>query len=187
MNTTLALPGRLTLLIMACCATLAACSLPTRPEEDEAEKSRMSRVLPEESALLSLLDYGTAVARMGPADIARERQSLAGGTSSPASAIRQAMLLAAPRGGTPDYGRAQSLLEAVLRARTPEAALLHPLARLLAAHFHERQKTETYNDRLVQQLKDSQRRNDELQEKLEALANIERSIPLRPNTTRTLP
>ena len=41
--------------------------------------------------------------------------------------------------------------------------------------------------RLAQQLKESQRKRDELQEKIDALADIERSIPIRPNTVKPAP
>ena len=67
------------------------------------------------------------------------------------------------------------------------ASSLHPLARLMATHYSERQKLESQNSRLTaqmseleQQLGDSQRRNDELQRKIDALADIERSLPKPP-------
>jgi hypothetical protein len=41
-------------------------------------------------------------------------------------------------------------------------------------------RLETQNEKLLQQLKDSQRRSSELQEKLDALTDIERSLPARP-------
>ena len=43
------------------------------------------------------------------------------------------------------------------------------------------------NEKLAQQLKESQRRSGELQEKLDALADIERSLPVRPTAGENLP
>jgi hypothetical protein len=43
------------------------------------------------------------------------------------------------------------------------------------------------NEKLTQQLKESLRRSGELQEKLDALADIERSLPVRPNPADNLP
>jgi len=48
-------------------------------------------------------------------------------------------------------------------------------------------KLEAQNDKLLQQLKDSQRRSSELQEKLDALTDIERSLPVRPTPAGNAP
>ena len=87
--------------------------------------------------------------------------------------------------------RALSLLAGILKSNEADANSLHPLARLLASHYTERQRLEQQNARLTAQvgdaeerLNDSQRRtdalqarNDELQRKIDALADIERSLP----------
>ncbi len=58
---------------------------------------------------------------------------------------------------------------------------------VLAMHYGERQKLEQQNARLAAQMNelegrlgDSQRHNDELQRKIDALADIERSLPKPP-------
>jgi hypothetical protein len=83
--------------------------------------------------------------------------------------------------------RALGLLDGVLKSREPAAASLHPLARALASQYQERLKLESQNDKLLQQLKDSQRRSSELQEKLDALTDIERSLPVRPTPAGNAP
>lgn len=172
--------------LLAACATLP-------PPEEPPEPMALPEALPEvsqprvnESAMLPLLGYYHLLQRMTPAELTRERQLLGNIPSSPAVQLRQAMLLGMPR-TTTDLPRAQALLEAIQRSHVPEAASLHPLARLLSTQYQERIKLETQGDRLAQQLKESQRKRDELQEKIDALADIERSIPIRPNAVTPSP
>ena len=86
-----------------------------------------------------------------------------------------------------ELSKAQTSLGTVLRSADQKTAYLHPLVRMLGVNFQERQKLQAQNDKITQQLKASQERNDELQEKLNALANIERSIPIRPATNDSQP
>ena len=68
-----------------------------------------------------------------------------------------------------------------VQAGGDEAAAWAPWARLLAGRAAEQRRLEEQFDRLAQQLRDSQRRIDQLSEKLEALKAIERSLgPKRP-------
>lgn len=170
---------------------LAACTtLTVEPKEEPPEPVAAPAPPPplviNETAMLPLLGYFHLLQRMSAGELTRERQTLNALPTSPAVQVRLAMLLGMPR-TTTDLPRALALLEAVQRSHDPEAASLHPLARLLAAQYQERGKLEAQSDRLGQQLKESQRRRDELQEKIEALTNIERSIPVRPNTARPAP
>ena len=48
----------------------------------------------------------------------------------------------------------------------------------------QRQRLESQLDKQAQQLKDSQRKVSELQDKIDSLADIERTLPQRPRTTR---
>lgn len=80
-----------------------------------------------------------------------------------------------------DAARAQGLLDGLARATGPEAAAWAPWARLLAGRAAEQRRLEEQADRLNQQQRDSQRRIEQLSEKLEALKAIERSlVPRRP-------
>ena len=168
---------------------LTACTAPPRMTQDAApvpvvmaadKDARM-----DESAMLPLLGYFQLLLRLTPQELARERAMLAAIPQTPAVHVRMAMLLSLTRAPA-DLSRAQSLLETLLKSTDPADVSLFPLARLLASQYNERQKIQMQNEKLtaqseqlVQQLKDSQRRSTELQEKLDALASIERSLPVR--------
>lgn len=177
MNPHLSLSRRWSLLLLTC--LLSACTALT----SEQEPAPVATVQVNESAMLPLLGYYHLLQRMTPGELARERQTLTRLPPSPSVHVRQAMLYGMPR-ATTDLARAQASLETVLSSHAPEAASLHPLAKLLATQYQERLRIETQNDRLGQQLKESQRSRDALQEKIDALTDIERSIPIRPNADK---
>ncbi|MCM5681998.1 hypothetical protein M8A51_20920 [Schlegelella sp. S2-27] len=79
-----------------------------------------------------------------------------------------------------DLQKAVGLLEGLLRSTEPEAAPWQPMARMTLARFLEMRRLEEQLDKQNQQLRDSQRRIDQLNEKLEALKAIERSLAPRP-------
>lgn len=167
--------------VLTGCGLLAACSTPptaeTPEEKTTVEKPAEPRV--NESAMLPLLGYYYLLQRMTVPELTRERQMLISLPVTPAVRVRRAMVLGMPR--TTDLPRALTQLEAVLRSRDPEAASLHPLALLLSVQYRERVRLEMQSERLGQRSKESQRQRDELQEKLDALADIERTMPLRPS------
>jgi hypothetical protein len=83
--------------------------------------------------------------------------------------------------------RARTLLEAHLAARDEASRALLPYARTLLDQIIERQRLDVANVRLTQQLersgqqlKDSQQLNEDLQRKIDALADIELGTPARP-------
>ncbi len=142
---------------------------------------------PADQAARQLLAYQERLALLGPPGslgaqaLAPELQRLGDGSASPQAAVELALLLGATR--TPgDLQRALGLLEGV--QRNPDAAPWHGLARLLATRYTEQRRSEEQAERLAQQLRDaqreSQRRLDQLNEKLEALKAIERSLNSRP-------
>lgn len=164
--------------LLAVSLLLAACATQPEPGQEAAPPApAMSR--PEDTALWPLLDYFQRLQRMTPQELVRERNVLAALPQTPAVHVRLAILLGQARGPM-DLVRAQGLLEGVLKSSDPAAISLLPLTRVLASQYNERLKLEMQNDKLAQQLKDSQRRSGELQEKLEALTDIERSLPVRP-------
>lgn len=111
-----------------------------------------------------------------PARIAR----LSADTPTPAHLVELGLALLHTR-NPGDAARAQGLLEAAGRASGEDAAAWAPWARLLAGRAAEQRRLEEQADRLNQQQRDSQRRIDQLSEKLEALKAIERSLgPKRP-------
>ena len=80
-----------------------------------------------------------------------------------------------------DLPRAQAALQKLLTNQTEEARALHPLARLVAARLAEQKRVEDQLEKQNQQLRDQQRRIDQLNERLEAMRAIERSLTTRPN------
>lgn len=137
----------------------------------------------DDSGQLTALAYYQSLQRMSPPQLNRERAMMAALPPAPGIQLRMAMLLGHPR-GQPDLAKALSLLDAVLKSSDPVAIGLQPLARLLADNFGERQKLEIQLDKQGQQLKESQRKAIELQEKIDGLADIERTLPQRPRATR---
>ena len=157
---------------------LAGCVTPPVPvDEKHAKHAKYATV--DESAMLPLLGYFQLLQRMSPQELARERIVLAAMPQTPVTLVRMAALLGQPRAPM-DLARALGLLESVLKSTEPVAVSLLPLARTMTVQYQERLKLE-------QQLKESQRRSGELQEKLDALADIERSLPARPTAGDTLP
>lgn len=114
-----------------------------------------------------------------PADLAREQSRLGDGTSGPQATLELAMVLAQSHVPA-DTLRAIALLETLGKSGAPEAAPWQPVARLLASRLAEQRRLEETIERQNQQLRDQQRRLDQLNDKLEALKAIERNLVTRP-------
>lgn len=155
---------------------LAACStVPERPPADtppvEEPPVRIQQPVADEAPLRSVLDYYNSNARSS-ASMPREKPI----PSDPRLRVKQAIQLGQAR--PPELPRALNLLESVMRSSHPVAVQLAPLVRVLHEQYGERL-------RLEQQARDAQRRGDRLQEKIDALTAIERTLPARtPNQTR---
>lgn len=108
------------------------------------------------------------------AEIARQGEAAAAG-GNPVAQMQQALALTQTRVYA-DLVRALGLLQRVSADASPEAQALRPLARLLATRLQEQRRAEEERDRLGQQLRDAQRRLDQLSDRLEALRAIERSF-----------
>lgn len=163
---------------------LAGCAATPPAATQSALMPATPAAVSDDAGALPALAYYQMLQRMTPAQINRERQVLAALPPTPNNQVRTAMVLGHPR-GQQDFTRALALLDGVLKSADPAAASLHPLARLLADNYMERQKLETQLEKQGQQLKDSQRKAVELQEKIDSLAEIERTLPQRPRATRS--
>jgi len=141
-------------------------------------------VEPVDKAARHLLAYQETLSRLPTADLSRELGRLGDGASSIQSTMDLALVLGLTR-APGDLAKGQSLLDQVLGNPSPEAQAWHGLARLLAARYADQRRAEDQFDRLNQQLRDAQRDNqrklDQLNEKLEALKSIERSLNSRNN------
>lgn len=92
--------------------------------------------------------------------------------------LEQALGLAQSRNPA-DMARALAMLEALARSPLPEQQPWQPLARLLVARLGEQRRLEEQLERQATQLRDSQKTVQQLNEKLEALKAIERSLTQR--------
>lgn len=157
-------------LLAPLCLALAACgALPGWPPAGGAS-SGISSAGPssaEEAPLRAMLAYYAGSPRPA-AELATARDVHGG--RDPYLLMQQAIHAGQSR--PPDLARASNLLESVMKSTHPHAVNLAPLARLLHDQYGERQ-------RLEQQLREAQRRGDQLQEKIDALSAIERSLPAR--------
>jgi hypothetical protein len=135
----------------------------------------------EVSAPVLALTYYQTLGRMTAGELAKERSALAAQPATPNLQIRQAMLLGHPRNAQ-DVGRALVLLDGLLKSSDPAAIELQPLARLLVDQHLERQRLDSQVDRLGVQVKETQRKAQELQEKLDSLTDIERTLTPPPRS-----
>lgn len=106
--------------------------------------------------------------------------ALGDGRATPEQSVELALLLGLMHA---DTARALDLLQGVLQRTEPEAQAWQRPALLLKALLSEQRRLEEQVERLNTQLRDqqrdSQRRIDQLNEKLEALKSIERSLNQR--------
>ena len=125
--------------------------------------------------------------RLAPAELAREIARL--GEAEDASA-ETPLLLATALAQTrqpADTARALGLVQRVLSNQAEPAQALHPLARWMEARLLQQRRLEEQLERQAQQLRDAQRRNDQLNERLEAVRAIERSLTTRPGPAPATP
>jgi hypothetical protein len=140
--------------------------------------------IPQRPTNLSVLAYADKVRALPPAELQQEIARLSD-MSDPARQPADDLQLAMALGHTrvpADLVRAQGLLQRVLANPQEDVRMLHPLARLLSARYAEQKRVEDLLDKQNQQMRDSQRRIDQLNDRLEAMRAIERSL-----TSRTTP
>lgn len=134
---------------------------------------------PQDLALQQLLAFQASLSKTPAADWPKEASRLGDGTPSVADTMKLALLLAHTRTNG-DLQRALGLLDKVLANPSDEAGAWHGLARMVSSLLGEQRRQEEQIEKLQQQLRDTQRDNqrrlDQLNEKLEALKSIERSL-----------
>lgn len=163
---------------------LGGCTNLTAPGSGDDERGGQSKDA-DRRAVESAIEYYHFIRQLEPAELERERDALAIGAGDPLHQLLQAIALGRPPGS--NIPRALALLRVVDASTRPEAVALRPLARLLADQFAEQQRLETAARSLTRQLehtgqhlKESRRHARELEEKIEALTEIERTLPERP-------
>ena len=126
-----------------------------------------------------LLSYHQQLRKMTQGDMLKELSGLGLQQRSPRVAVQMGMVLMLTR-GSGDLARAQALLDSVATATETEAQPFKALAQLLSSNCAETRRLAEHADKLAVQQKDSQRRIDQLNEMLEGLKTIERTLPARP-------
>jgi hypothetical protein len=125
-------------------------------------------------ATRQLLQASEQLRTMPPAEQAAELARLLPATT-PGDTLRAVLLLAQSR-QPGDLARALTLLDPLVREESPWAAP----ARLLQARLAEQRRLEELAERQAQQLREQQRRLEQLGQQLDALRAIERSLGTRP-------
>ncbi|OBV39583.1 hypothetical protein [Janthinobacterium psychrotolerans] len=158
---------------------LAGCAAPAPKQPPVLVQTPPRIVVVADPKLTELLAYQASLRLMTPSELVKAQLELARADHAPHNTIRRAMLQATLR--TPgDLARAQTLLDAITQASSDEAKLLAPLAQVLSGQYADLRRQDEVVEKLNGQLREAQRRNDQLNEKLEALKNIERSLSVRP-------
>ncbi|TCJ16324.1 hypothetical protein EZJ19_05325 [Parasulfuritortus cantonensis] len=144
-----------------------------------------------DAAVADLLHYHRQLQGLSAQDLEWERLFLSGEPHFPDNRVRLAMAYGQARGAA-NMERALALLDEILKSDRPPALALHPLADLLSDHYQDYMKNAMVYDKLVQevgrlgqQVRTDQVRAEQLQLKLDAIANIEHSLPMRPGMATT--
>ncbi|MEB0055388.1 hypothetical protein [Variovorax sp. LG9.2] len=123
----------------------------------------------------AMLQYSEKVRGMSGGELSTELQRVGDPGDSPTTQMQVALVLAQTRVPA-DLARAMGLLQRVSTSNASDAKPLQPLARALASRYNEQRRVEDDRDRQVAQLRDAQRRIDQLNDRIEALRAIERSF-----------
>ena len=182
--------GLLTLLTLAACGTVVLPPAPPRPAPAPAPVAppppapavqaapAAPQPTPADEAGRQLLRWQEGLRQTPPDALPALAARLAAEPATPAGIVHLALAWMSTR--TPgDVNRALPLLEQLPQSGDPAAAPWVDWARMLAARATEQKRLEEQLARQSQQLRDSQRRIDQLNEQLEALKAIERSLAPR--------
>lgn len=180
-NVAAALPGALLFMLLTGCALqrtapppLAAPAMAPVAPVPQA----VNHVSPQDEAA-PLLAYHQSLRRMTQGELLKELSGLSLQQNTPKLSMQMGMILMLTR-GTGDLARAQAQLDSVASSADPAAQSLKPLAQLLSSHCAEARRLSDHNERLAAQLRDNQRKTEQLSEMLEGLKTIERNLPARP-------
>lgn len=163
-------------------AVVVPAPLPAAPPAEPAPQpaALAAPPAPEVSQVGLALAYAERVQRMPPAELTREIARLGEAEDTlAANPLNLALALAQTRQPV-DTARALALVQRLLGNSDATAQPLHPLARLLEGRLLQQRRLEEQLERQAQQLRDAQRRTDQLNERLEAVRAIERSMTARP-------
>jgi hypothetical protein len=180
-----AVAGRATASASAAASTLSApapggapASAPSSTVKDGAAALNGVDATTIESAARAFFVYFDRVRQMSPGELGREFVRL-DQPGNPGAVLELALALGQTRNPS-DTVRALGVLDPLLKSTDPQNAPWRPLARLLAVRYNEQRRLEDQVERQSQQLREAQRRQEQLTQQLEALKAIERSLNNRP-------
>jgi hypothetical protein len=150
-----------------------------------APTTRPASLLTQEPISAMLL-YAEKVRSLNGNELNAELARLGDPGESPTAQMQTALILAQTRVPA-DLARAVGLMQRVAANTSAEAKPLHPLARVLAARYLEQRRVEDDRDRQAAQLRDAQRRIDQLNDRIEALRAIERSFARPASSAKPAP
>jgi hypothetical protein len=160
-------------LILALAALLAACETTTAPRRQTLWLSTQEAGLGDVDRLLQ---YHQRVAALKGAELAREYDWVRLEFEKEATDVRRvqlAMMLSIPGTAFRDDAAAIGLLQPILKDRRQPVSNLRPLAQLLQGHILELRRVDDALQTQAAKLRDEQRRAEALQQKLEALLEME--------------
>lgn len=132
-------------------------------------------------ALTDLLAYAERLQGLSAAELTAQITALGDPGQQPLGLMQLALALTHTDQPV-DTARALGLLQRVIAQPGTASAPYKPLARLLAGRLTDQRRLEEAAERQNQQLREQQRRIEQLTERLEAMRAIERSLTPRPGT-----
>ena len=182
-----------------CVAALSGCSAfdplrcasPASAPVPSANSSTIPVAVPSTAAATDadwIVDYATALRRMSATELQREHEAVkqnAARTRSDQSRMQLALIYALPGTALRDPVAAQPILDSLAREGTSPA--VRNFAPLLTSFLGEVRRLDESAQVLSARLKEEQKVSAELQQKLEALKSIERSISDRDRAKPTAP
>lgn len=131
--------------------------------------------------LTALLADAERLHGLAPAELATQITALGDPGQQPMGLMQLALALTHSHQPV-DTARALGLFQRIVAQPGTAAAPYKPLARLLAGRLLDQRHLEETAERQAQQLREQQRRIEQLTERLEAMRAIERSLNPRPGT-----
>jgi hypothetical protein len=159
---------------------------PVQPPPVQPPVALDSETRPVPDVITALLTYAERLRVLNPADLAAEIVVLGDPGNVPLRQMQLALALMHTHQPV-DTARALGLVQRVVGHPGPESLQLKPLARLMAERLSEMRRLEETTERQTQQLRESQRRIEQLNERLEAMRAIERSLNSRPSAAPVPP
>ena len=170
----------LPLLLTACASQHGMLAHYPAPPPVKPVPIRVAPVAPPDE-VAPLLAYHQSLRRMTQGELLKELSGILQQQRTPKIALQTGMILMLTR-GSGDLARAQTLFDGVASSNDPDAQGLRAFAGLLGSYCAEARRLGEHVDRLSGQLKDTQRKTEQLNDTLEALKAIERGLPVRPTS-----